>query len=167
MSGEQRDRGRDLDSDRERPRVLSEEECELLTFAASRSLVLLTQMRELLGLEDAAVAAQTTSLVGERLLAVGPRLREQAGCYRITRLGLEASGSRLPEPRIDLRGYWREMVAGWVWLRVRAGKYGSTERVYSRREMRAADENPPDLVVEDGVAWSESILAKVSDASFG
>ena len=59
------------------------------------------------------------------------------------------------------------MVAGWVWLRVRAGKYGSTERVYSRREMRAADENPPDLVVEDGVPWSASILAKVSDASLG
>ena len=129
MSGEQRDRGRDLDSDRERPRVLSEEERELLTFAASRSLVLLAQMRELLGLEDPAVAEKTTSLVGERLLALGPRLREQAGCYRIARLGLEAIGSRLPEPRIDLRGYWREMVAGWVWLRVRAGKYGSTERV--------------------------------------
>jgi hypothetical protein len=146
---------------------LSEADRELLGFAASQSVVLVSQLRALLGLEEDAAAASAGSLVDRGLLSDAPRLRHQAGSYQITRLGLEAIRSRLSVPRIDLRAYWREIAAGWVWLAARVGTFGPAERVYSKREMQAADQNQADLHLEDGAEWSAAIAAKVADASFG
>lgn len=167
MSPEEPGRSDGLDPERDRARGLSEAERELLGFAAGRSLVLVSHLRELLGLREAAVVERAGGLVDSGLLAPGPQLRYQAGCYRITRAGLDAIGSGLSEPGIDLRGYWREIAAGWLWIRARAGALGPAERMYTEREMRAADENQREVGLEDEAGWSEAILAKVSDASFG
>ena len=76
-------------------------------------------------------------------------------------------GSDLPLPRSDLRRYWQQLAAIWVAVGVRRGVVGADiERIYTEREMRAADAKAPDATGVAIAGWSESARVKVADAAF-
>ena len=114
-------------------------------------------MLELLARQRLAVEPQVEVLLGvsaraarDRLahLAAGGYLRReriftgQPGCARITRKGLDAIGSRLPPPRLDLACYQHDVGLTWLWLAARDGTFGALGDVVSEREMRSHDARP-------------------------
>ena len=139
----------------------------LLSFVAGCSVVLDGQVARLLTIRGDADVDLVTQLRGEGLIEDAPRLRHQRGAYRITADGLQAIGSELPVPRVDLRGYWPEVGAGWLAVGARRGIFGADiERLYTRREMVAADRRMAGAAPMADRAWSEAVRVKAADASF-
>ena len=100
-------------------------------------------------------------------MARAPRLRGQREAYRITAAGLRAIGSDLPISEIDLRRYWQDLGAGWLSVGARRGTFGEeVERVFTHREMRAADAKATADGSLVGPGWSDAVRAKAADASF-
>jgi hypothetical protein len=139
----------------------------LLSFVAGCSVVLEAQVARLLTVRADAPPELVTQLRAEGLVADAPRLRGQRGAHRITAEGLRLIGSHLPVPRIDLREYWRDVGAGWLAVDARRGIFGpEIERLYTRREMVAADRRIADATPAVDPLWSDAVRAKAADASF-
>jgi len=90
------------------------------------------------------LAQSTTTRRLRRLAELGLLVQEQIfqgqpAAVSITRYGLGAIESRLPEPHVDLRGYRHDVGVGWTWLAARDGAFGSVSEVISEREMRSHD----------------------------
>jgi hypothetical protein len=60
----------------------------------------------------------------------------------ITRRGLDVIGSRLPAPRVDLKGHRHDVGAGWLWLAAHDGAFGPLASATSERSMRSSDLRP-------------------------
>jgi DNA-binding Lrp family transcriptional regulator len=114
----------------------------ILEYAACHPVLLVSQMRSLLDVQEPVATERLDSLVAAGLIRHGLRLRHQRAGYQITGLGLREIGSELPVPRVDLRRYWHDVGVAWMWLAARKGRLGEVERVYCEREMRAADQKP-------------------------
>lgn len=139
----------------------------LLSFVAGCSVVLESQVAKLLTIRGDADADLVAQLRAEGSIEDAPRLRHQRGAYRITADGLRAIGSDMPVPRIDLRRYWLEVGAGWLAVGVRRGIFGAdVERLYTRREMAAADRRMADAAGMPDPSWSDAVRRKAADASF-
>lgn len=67
---------------------------------------------------------------------------QPAACW-ITRQGLGAVDSRLPAPRLDLKGYRHDLGVAWLWLAARGGAFGRPRWIVSERAMRSADRRDP------------------------
>jgi hypothetical protein len=146
---------------------VSEVDEEVLRYVARHPVVLVSHVQAVLGLQEQAAAERLDSLSAEGLLRLAPKLRNQLAGYQITRSGLAQIGSDLPVPPVDLRRYWHDIGVVWLWVAARNGVFGEIERVFSEREMRAADQI--DAAAKDPVDLdlSPALRAKAADASFG
>jgi hypothetical protein len=81
-------------------------------------------------------------------------------CFHlITTRGLNAVGSRLRAPQLDLGSWEHDLGLGWVWLAAQAGAFGPLSGVMAERRMRSLDaageaadgERPPLAVPLGGV----------------
>ena len=139
----------------------------MLAFVAGSPVVVERQLNNLVRVRDDAGPTLIDELVVEGLVARAPRLRGQGEAYRITAAGMRAIGSDLPVPEIDLRRYWQDLGAGWLSVGARRGIFGEeVERVFTHREMRAADSRAAVDGSVVGSGWSEAVRAKAADASF-
>ena len=139
----------------------------LLAFVASSSLVLGEQVNSLLKVREDVSPTLVAELAADGLIEAAPRLRSQGLAYRITAAGLRAIGSDLPVPELDLRRNWQDLGAGWLSVAARRGVFGEgIERVYTQREMRAADSRAAADGSLVGSGWSAAVRAKAADASF-
>ena len=140
----------------------------MLAFVASSPVVVARQLTNLMRVRDDAPPGLVAELAADGLIEDAPRLRSRGLAYRITAAGLARIGSDLPVPEIDLRRYWQDLGAGWLSVGARRGVFGEEiERVYTHREMRAADSRATATdgsVVGSG--WSAAVRAKAADASF-
>jgi hypothetical protein len=139
----------------------------LLTFVASVPLVLAAQVAELVAIRDDASPDLIGELVRDGVVQAAPQLSRGREAYRVTVDGLRALGSDLPVPVVELRRYWRDVGVAWLSVGVRRGILGhEVERLFTEREMRAADRRLAQTGVRVGPGWSEAVRAKAADASF-
>jgi hypothetical protein len=146
---------------------VSEVDEEVLRYVARHPFVLVSHVQALLGLQEQAAAERLASLSADGFIRLTPRPRNQLASYQITRSGLAQIGSDLPVPRVDLRRYWHDIGVVWLWVAARNGVFGEIERVFSEREMQAADQI--DAAAKDPVDLdlSPALRSKAADASFG
>jgi hypothetical protein len=110
----------------------------LLSFVAEQRFVLTAHVQALLGISVSGANRRLSSLRGAGLLSADPgtyRLRSHA----ISRRGLAAIGSDLPQPRGDSSVYWHDVGVAWLWLAARAGTFGPLAEIVSERGMRSSD----------------------------
>ena len=116
---------------------------EVLAFAATQRLMLVVHVQALLHESGDVAKRRLDALVAAGLLIRERVFRAQPPWYQITRSGLEAIGSELPVPRLDLRYFRHDIGVGWLWLAATLGGsfdgFGKPGRVVSEREMRAYD----------------------------
>jgi hypothetical protein len=119
--------------------ALTDQDLRLLEFLAEHRVGLESQLQVAAGVAPRALAPRLRVLESrgylgrERIFAGHP-----AACW-ITRRGLGAIGSRLPAPRLDLKGYRHDIGLAWLWLAARDGAFGPLAAMQSEREMRSAD----------------------------
>jgi hypothetical protein len=127
----------------------------VLEMAAVNAVVLPEHIERLLALDAEAAGSVIDGLVADGLLS---RLRvgiDRPAVYLITRFGLDAVGSVLPEPVFDAGLVRRDVGATWLWLAVRDGAFGPMERVISRRELAALGEPADaDVIVVTATGWA-------------
>ncbi len=113
---------------------------------------MLPQVAVSLGVTDATAAARLRRLQDLRLVNYDRIFERAAPSVSITRVGLHAIESRLPPPRIDLKGYRHDIGVGWLWLAARDGAFGPTSEIVSEREMRSHDLRSDRIAEPFGVA---------------
>jgi hypothetical protein len=118
---------------------------EILHFAAEHHAILASQTAALLNGDheqaDQTLAQLTTA---GRLRWFGQRAGEP-GAYLITRRGLAAIDSPLPEPRIEtVRDPQTQLALPWLTLIARRGKFGAYEQILTERVMRHHDHTRAD-----------------------
>jgi len=121
---------------------LTDRDQELLAFMAEHRLVKAAHVQALLGTSAAAAASRLRSLGGAGYVRAERIFNAQPAAHQITRQGLEALGSDLPAPRIDLRCYQHDIGLAWLWLAARSGRFGPMREVIGERQMRSRDANP-------------------------
>jgi hypothetical protein len=144
---------------------VSEVDEEVLRYVARHPFVLVSHVQALLDLQEQAAAERLASLSADGLIRLAPRFRNQVAGYRITGSGLAQIGSDLSVPRVDLRRYWHDIGVWWMWLAARNGVFGEIERVFSEREMRAADKADAAAKYAFDLELSPAVRAKAADAS--
>ena len=110
----------------------------MLSFIAEQRFVLTAHVEALLGISASGANRRLSSLRRAGLLSADPdtyRLRSHA----ISRRGLAAIGSDLPQPRRDSAVYWHDIGVAWLWLAARAGTFGQVAEIVSERRMRSGD----------------------------
>jgi hypothetical protein len=135
-----------------------------LSFIAAHDLVIFSQVRQVLEEDRAGCTDRLKRLVANGWIEPAPRLRFQNAAYRITRAGLDRLGGDLPEPLLDMRGYWQGLALGWLWVHARKGNFGSVGSIFSRRAMRAADRSAGASI--DPAQVSPALQAKLADTRF-
>jgi hypothetical protein len=126
---------------RHRPRAvaISDPERLLLAFAAEHRFVLSAHVRALLRVHEDAAGRRLSRLCGAGLLVEQTVFHNHPATYRCTRQGLDAVGSRLRSPNIDLSRYDHEVGAAWLWLAARSGAFGPMREVLGERRLRSRD----------------------------
>jgi hypothetical protein len=145
---------------RHRPRGvgISEPERLLLAFAAEHRFVLGAHVQALLRVGEDAAAGRLSRLCRAGLLIEQPVFHGHPATYRCTREGLEAVGSKLRAPNIDLSRYDHEVGAAWLWLAARDGAFGPMREVLGERWLRSRDgtadgRSEPLAVRLGGLGW--------------
>jgi hypothetical protein len=118
---------------------LTDRDLRMLSFLAEHQLALETQLQSLLGTSLDATrvrlrALQRGGFVIHRRVFAG----EPAAC-QIRRPGLQAIGSRLPPPRLNLACYRHDVGAAWLWQAARGGSFGPMQQVLAERVLRSHD----------------------------
>ncbi|MGZ4174378.1 MAG: hypothetical protein ACXVQR_07860 [Solirubrobacteraceae bacterium] len=127
---------------------ITERDRALLGFVAEHRLVLASHVRALLGTSLAAAYSRLAQLARAGFVSRATVFDREPGCYQLTRSGLAAIDSRLPPPRLDLRGYRHDVGVAWLWLAAQSGAFGEPAALVSERRMRS----------EDGARHSEGTL---------
>lgn len=119
--------------------LLGDDELRVLEFLAQHRVAITWHVQELLGATRQGAELRVRRLV-EAGLAGRQRIFEghPAACW-ITRRGLDAIGSSLPAPGLNLKEYRHDVGGGWLWLAARNGAFGELRGVVSERTMRSAD----------------------------
>lgn len=118
---------------------ITERDRALLGFVAEHRLVLATHARALMGTSLAAAYSRLAQLSKAGFLSRATVFDREPGCYQLTRAGLAAIDSRLPPPRLDLRGYRHDVGVAWLWLAAESGVFGELGAIVSERRMRSED----------------------------
>jgi hypothetical protein len=109
----------------------------LLTFAAEHHAILPAHATALLNNNRAEADQQLAQLTTEGLLEHHRTGGSEPGFYTITRRGLDAIDSPLPEPRVEtLRDPQTQLALPWLTLIARAGRFGTYEQILTERVMR-------------------------------
>jgi hypothetical protein len=106
---------------------------------AEHRILIVPQVALLLGVSEGAAARRLARLESAGLVHHERIFHRAPAVTWITRRGLDAIEHRLPQPRLDLRGYRHDVGVGWLWLAARAGTFGELTGLVADREMRAAD----------------------------
>jgi len=106
---------------------------------AEHRILIVPQVAVLLGVSQGAAAKRLARLQSGGLVHYERIFHGAPAAVWITRRGLDAIEHRLPQPRLDLRGYRHDVGVGWLWLAARAGAFGELTGLVADREMRAAD----------------------------
>lgn len=118
---------------------IDEHDRRILTLLAEHRVVVVPHVAALLGVRDAAAAARLRKLARAGLAGYERVFSGQPAASWITRRGLGVIESRLPAPRIDLKGYRHDIGVAWLWLAAERGVFGRLARQVSEREMRSHD----------------------------
>jgi hypothetical protein len=134
-------------------RVLGDHDQQVLGLGSVWPVFLADQARVLLGCDPETAVGVLDGLVDRGLLWRERLLPAGEPFYRVTVQGLEAVGSSLPAPTVDLVGLRRELGVVWLWLMARIGRLGKpVVSVSSRRELAVGlgmVQGPDVLVVTD------------------
>jgi hypothetical protein len=106
---------------------------------AEHRILIVPQVALLLGVSQGTAGKRLSRLQSAGLVHYERIFHDAPPATWITRRGLDAIEQRLPQPRLDLRGYRHDVGVGWVWLAARAGAFGELTGMVADREMRAAD----------------------------
>jgi hypothetical protein len=120
----------------------------LLGFVAEHRLVLASHIGALMATSLAAAHGRLATLAKAGFLCRATVFDREPGCYQLTRAGLAVIDSKLPPPRLDLRGYRHDVGVAWLWLAAQRGAFGELGGIVSERRMRS----------EDGARRSEDAL---------
>ena len=126
-------------SDRRARVRVTERDYQLLSFAAEHRLLLASHISVLLDTSLAAAEARLRALASDAFLAHQSVFHRQPACWQIRRKGLDAVGSKLPLPRLNLAGYKHDVGAAWLWLAAQSGTFGPVGEVLGERRMRSHD----------------------------
>jgi hypothetical protein len=118
---------------------LTASDLELLRFAGEHRFVLSAHVQALLRLTAKAADARVAELSDAGCLAERTVFANFPATYRSTRRGLDAIGSKLRAPTIDLGRYDHEVGAAWLWLAARNGAFGPMREVLGERQLRSRD----------------------------
>ena len=139
---------------------------DVLDFVAGHPVVLASHVARLLDLDAVSAATLLKGVCARGWLRMAGRFRHQPTALEVTLAGLRELGSELPAPVIDLRRYWRDIAAVALSVGARRGVFGEIDRVYTRREMQAADRQSSAAGPLDGAGLSAAIRAKAQDRLF-
>jgi len=106
---------------------------------AEHRILIVPQVAMLLGVSEDTATRRLNRLQSAGLIHHEHIFHRMPAAAWITRRGLDAIEHRLPQPRLDLRGYRHDVGVGWLWLAARAGNFGELTDLVADREMRAAD----------------------------
>ncbi len=111
----------------------------LLGSLAEHRILIVPQVAALMGVSEDAARRRLSRLQAAKLAHYRRIFEGQPGACWISSRGLGAIESRLPPPRVDLRGYRHDVGVGWLWLAARAGAFGEITDLAADRRMRAQD----------------------------
>jgi hypothetical protein len=111
----------------------------LLGFIGEHRFVLAAQAGALLGTPKEVTRSRLRELTDAGYLIEEPVLAGQPVAYRITRLGLDVTGSRFRALPVSPTHYWHDVGTAWLWLATRNGAFGPTREVVAERVMRSRD----------------------------
>ena len=124
---------------RAREITITDADLSVLGPLAEHRILIAPQVASLLGVSED-TAARRLSRLREAGLAHHERIFDgHPSAAWITSRGLGAIESRLPRPRLDLRGYRHDVGVGWLWLAAGGGAFGELVEVAADRRMRAQD----------------------------
>ena len=106
---------------------------------AAHRILIVPQVALLLGVSEGTAARRLARLERAGLVHHERIFYRAPAAAWITRRGLDVIEHRLPQPRLDLRGYRHDVGVGWLWLAAQAGTFGELTGLVADREMRAAD----------------------------
>ncbi|HUE26548.1 MAG TPA: hypothetical protein VMP89_07215 [Solirubrobacteraceae bacterium] len=118
---------------------LTERDLRLLWFLSEHRLALETHLQSLLGASADATRTRVRSLARGGFVAHRRVFDGEPAVCQIRRPGLEAIGSRLPAPRLNLAFYAHDVGAAWLWLAARGGSFGPMREVIGERVLRSHD----------------------------
>ena len=124
---------------RAREITITEVDLSLLGPLAEHRILIAPQVASLLGVTEATAARRLNRLREGGLVNHERVFDGHPSATSITSRGLGAIESRLPRPRVDLRGYRHDVGVGWLWLGARGGAFGDLIEVAADRRMRAQD----------------------------
>jgi hypothetical protein len=110
-----------------------------LAFVAEHRFVLSAHVQALLRVCDDEADERLSRLCRAGLLIEKNVFHNHPATYRSTRRGLDAVGSKLGAPSVDLSRYDHEVGAGWLWLAARHGAFGPMREVLGERRLRSRD----------------------------
>lgn len=130
-----------MDTDSVRPRGvrLTARDLPLLELASEHRVILPGHAAVLLGVSEPTAGGRLRRLAAGGYLVRHRVFAGHPACYQATRKGLEAIGSRLPRPRLDLGGYDHDIGLAWLWLAARSGAFGPLDEALSERTLRSRD----------------------------
>jgi hypothetical protein len=137
-----------------------------LRFVAAHTFGVVAHVRVLLHRHDVDARAVLDRLQDDGMIRETARLREHQA-FAVTAAGLKRLDSKLELPRPDPRRYWDDFAAAYLWVAAHLGLFGENiTAVYSRREMRLADQTTPPPDPATLAALSPTIRAKLTDTRF-
>jgi hypothetical protein len=121
---------------------------------AAVNLLVAEHVARLLRLELRRAADELDRLAAISLLTRERLMLDSPACYLITQAGLDAVGSDLPVPALDVARLRHDIGVTWLWLAANEGAFGNAERVISQRELNAQGESTDaDLVLVKRSGW--------------
>jgi hypothetical protein len=114
---------------------------KILAFVATQQLVVAAHVQTLLADDTGRHTEKSlATLAAAGQLRRGRFFPCDPGHYQITTAGLNALGSDLPPPRLDLRSYRHDIGVAWLHLAAAAGTFGRVETVLPRRQLESHDQ---------------------------
>jgi hypothetical protein len=134
---------------RNRTALLDDRDREILALLAEHRVAVSAQLEMAFDdLPAQALGARLRRLAKGGLITMQRIFEGRPTAISITARGLGAIESRLPAPRVDLKGYRHDIGVGWLHLAARQGVFGKLVEVRLERELRSHDrradrESPP------------------------
>lgn len=137
-----------------RATILDDADRELLGFLALHRATTAAQLPVLLGISPRRASERSRRLEAGGVLSRERIFANRPSTLTITRDGLRAIDSPLPQVHVSLTEYRHDVGVSWLWLAARDGAFGELREIVSERELRAAsqpvrglEQHRPDLLL--------------------
>lgn len=118
---------------------LDEDDLAILRLLAEHRVSTAAHVQALLGCGSRHAGRRLGVLARHGLIRTERIFAREAPAAWITRAGLGTVASRLPPPRLDLKGYRHDLGVAWLWLAAGEGAFGELRGELSERSMRSHD----------------------------